>query len=50
MIFTAFHALGSTGKLLVELGIIGFLMGTVIAFFVVVGDLGPEIIAKVLLI
>lgn len=32
----------------VELGIIGFLMGTCIAYFVVVGDLGPQIIAKLL--
>ncbi|KAM3960715.1 uncharacterized protein ACR2FA_005152 [Aphomia sociella] len=44
--FLAFHVFGSAGKLAVEVGIIGFLMGTCIAYFVVVGDLGPQIIAK----
>ncbi|KAJ0178461.1 hypothetical protein K1T71_006284 [Dendrolimus kikuchii] len=44
--FLAFHVFGPTGKLLVELGIIGFLMGTCIAYFVVVGDLGPQIVSK----
>ncbi|XP_068618166.1 putative sodium-coupled neutral amino acid transporter 10 [Battus philenor] len=46
--FLAFHVFGSAGKLAVEVGIIGFLMGTCIAYFVVVGDLGPQIIAKML--
>ncbi|KPJ12346.1 Putative sodium-coupled neutral amino acid transporter 10 [Papilio machaon] len=44
--FLAFHVFGPAGKLAIELGIIGFLMGTCIAYFVVVGDLGPQIIAK----
>ncbi|XP_045450972.1 putative sodium-coupled neutral amino acid transporter 10 [Melitaea cinxia] len=44
--FIAFHIFGPGGKMAVELGIIGFLMGTCIAYFVVVGDLGPQIIAK----
>ncbi|XP_059050671.1 putative sodium-coupled neutral amino acid transporter 10 [Achroia grisella] len=44
--FLAFHVFGSAGKLAVEVGIIGFLMGTCIAYFVVVGDLGPQIISK----
>lgn len=32
---------------MVELCIIGYLLGTCIAYFVVVGDLGPQIIAKI---
>ncbi|XP_021928543.1 putative sodium-coupled neutral amino acid transporter 10 [Zootermopsis nevadensis] len=46
--FLAFHTFGPSGKTIVELCIIGFLMGTCIAFFVVVGDLGPAIAAKTL--
>lgn len=45
--FLAFYTFGPSGKLLVELGIIGFMMGTCVAFFVVMGDLGPEIISKI---
>lgn len=33
---------------MVELCVIGYLMGTCITYFVVVGDLGPQITAKVL--
>jgi sodium-coupled neutral amino acid transporter 10 len=41
------YAFGSIGKLLAELCVIGYLLGTCIAYFVVVGDLGPQITAKV---
>ncbi|KAH8272580.1 hypothetical protein KR026_006658 [Drosophila bipectinata] len=40
------HAFGVSGKLLVELCIIGYLIGTCITYFVVVGDLGPQIISQ----
>uniref|UniRef100_A0A1L8DDU0 Putative transmembrane amino acid transporter protein n=2 Tax=Nyssomyia neivai TaxID=330878 RepID=A0A1L8DDU0_9DIPT len=46
--FLAFHAFGTSGKLMVELFVIGYLMGTCIAYYVVVGDLGPQIAAKIL--
>lgn len=42
----AYDVFGSKGKLVVELGIMGFLIGTCVAFFVVVGDLGPSIVAE----
>ncbi|XP_055637472.1 putative sodium-coupled neutral amino acid transporter 10 [Toxorhynchites rutilus septentrionalis] len=44
----AFCAFGSYGKLLVELCVVGYLLGTCVAYFVVVGDLGPQIAAKIL--
>nr|BAN20785.1 amino acid transporter [Riptortus pedestris] len=40
----AFRAFGPTGKLIVELCIIGFMLGTCVAYFVIMGDLGPGII------
>ncbi|XP_030388078.1 putative sodium-coupled neutral amino acid transporter 10 isoform X2 [Scaptodrosophila lebanonensis] len=40
------HAFGASGKLLAELCIIGYLIGTCITYFVVVGDLGPQIVSK----
>ncbi|XP_023210111.1 putative sodium-coupled neutral amino acid transporter 10 isoform X2 [Centruroides sculpturatus] len=48
--FLAFHTFGPTGKLVVEIGIIGFLIGVCVAFFVVVGDLSPALIAKFLMV
>ncbi|CAH1397663.1 unnamed protein product [Nezara viridula] len=41
----AFRAFGPTGKLMVELCIIGFMLGTCIAYFVIMGDLGPGIVS-----
>ncbi|GBN21015.1 Putative sodium-coupled neutral amino acid transporter 10 [Araneus ventricosus] len=46
--FLAFHTFGSTGKLAVEMSVIGFLIGVCIAFFVVIGDLGPPLAAEFL--
>ncbi|KAJ6633001.1 putative sodium-coupled neutral amino acid transporter 10 [Pseudolycoriella hygida] len=43
----AFSIFGSSGKLMVELCVIGYLLGACITYFVVVGDLGPQIIAKI---
>lgn len=46
--FVAYYAFGSFGKFIIEIGLIGFLMGTCIAFFVVMGELGPGIVAEMI--
>ncbi len=44
--FLFFFKLNEINFSLFQLGIIGYLIGTSIAFFVVMGDLGPPLIAK----
>lgn len=38
--------LGSTGRFLVEVGLIGFLLGTCVAYFIMIGDLAPKIVTE----
>ncbi|XP_071966066.1 uncharacterized protein [Antedon mediterranea] len=42
----AYHVLGATGKMAVELCIIGLLFCSCVSFFIIIGDLGPAIISK----
>ena len=46
--FLALHAFGPVGKLAVELCTIGLMLATCVGFFVIIGDLTPPIVSKIL--
>ena len=47
LLFLAYDVMGPLGKLWIEVCIIGYNMGCCIAYLVVLGDLGPEILNKI---
>ncbi|KAL3875599.1 hypothetical protein ACJMK2_033534 [Sinanodonta woodiana] len=44
--FLAYYTHGRTGKFLVEVGMIGLMIGTLVALIVIIGDIGPDIFAN----
>lgn len=44
--YLAYQTLGYNGKLLIELGLISFLLGGCVALFVVAGDLLPALLGS----
>ncbi|KAK3588533.1 hypothetical protein CHS0354_014245 [Potamilus streckersoni] len=44
--FLAYYTHGRTGKFLVEVGMIGLMIGTLVALIVIIGDVGPDIFAN----
>ncbi|RWS25998.1 putative sodium-coupled neutral amino acid transporter 10-like protein [Leptotrombidium deliense] len=42
----AYQTYGKFGKLMAEFGVLGFLLGSCVAFFVVIGDLGPSLVSE----
>ncbi|XP_028395568.1 putative sodium-coupled neutral amino acid transporter 10 [Dendronephthya gigantea] len=43
-----FYIGGSLGKLIVEMSLIGYLVGTAIAWFVIIGDVSPAVVSSLL--
>ena len=41
----ALESLEPLGKFMVEVGILGFLLGTCVAYFVVIGDVAPDLVS-----